>query len=82
MDSLFDMTPTNTYEPLPVRMRPTKLDHLYGQEKAIGKGTFLRAMVEKLSLIHILPDNTMVYPGHGPETNIGYEKQYNPFVGQ
>lgn len=47
MDSLFDMTPANTYEPLPVRMRPTKLDHLYGQEKAIGKGTFLRAMVEK-----------------------------------
>ena len=28
-------------------MRPTKLDHLYGQEKAVGKGTFLRAMVEK-----------------------------------
>lgn len=47
MDSLFDMTPTNTYEPLPVRMRPTKLDHLYGQEKTVGKGTFLRAMVEK-----------------------------------
>lgn len=47
MDSLFDMTPTNNYEPLPVRMRPTKLDHLYGQEKAVGKGTFLRAMVEK-----------------------------------
>ena len=47
MDSLFDLTPTNTYEPLPVRMRPTKLDHLYGQEKAVGKGSFLRAMVEK-----------------------------------
>ena len=47
MDSLFDLTPTNTYEPLPVSMRPTKLDHLYGQEKAVGKGTFLRAMVEK-----------------------------------
>ena len=47
MDILFDMTPTNTYEPLPVRMRPTTLDHLYGQEKAVGKGTFLRAMVEK-----------------------------------
>lgn len=47
MDSLFDMTPTNAYEPLPVRMRPTTLDHLYGQEKAVGKGTFLRAMVEK-----------------------------------
>ena len=47
MDSLFDLDPTNAYEPLPVRMRPTKLDHLYGQEKAVGKGTFLRAMVEK-----------------------------------
>ena len=47
MDSLFDLAPTNTYEPLPVRMRPTQLDHLYGQEKAVGKGTFLRAMVEK-----------------------------------
>ena len=47
MDSLFDLEPTNAYEPLPVRMRPTKLDYLYGQEKAVGKGTFLRAMVEK-----------------------------------
>ena len=47
MDSLFDLEPTQAYEPLPVRMRPTKLDHLYGQEKAVGKGTFLRAMVEK-----------------------------------
>lgn len=47
MDSLFDLEPTNAYEPLPVRIRPTKLDHLYGQEKAVGKGTFLRAMVEK-----------------------------------
>ena len=47
MDSLFDLEPKNAYEPLPVRMRPTKLDHLYGQEKAVGKGTFLRAMVEK-----------------------------------
>ena len=46
MDSLFDLEPTNAYEPLPVRMRPTKLDHLYGQEKAVGKGTFLRDMVE------------------------------------
>ena len=26
MDSLFDALPTNKYEPLPVRMRPTELD--------------------------------------------------------
>ena len=28
-----------------------------------------------------LPVDMMVYCGHGPSTNIGYEKQYNPFCG-
>lgn len=27
-----------------------------------------------------LPDNTKVYPGHGPVTSIGFEKMNNPFV--
>ena len=27
-----------------------------------------------------LPDETVVYPGHGPETTIGSEKVNNPFV--
>lgn len=29
-----------------------------------------------------LDDNTIVYPGHGPETTIGDEKLANPFVGK
>ena len=28
----------------------------------------------------VLPDDTRVYPGHGPETTIGAERQGNPFL--
>ncbi len=28
-----------------------------------------------------LPDDTVVYPGHGPVTTVGQEKRSNPFVG-
>lgn len=28
-----------------------------------------------------LPDETIVHPGHGPDTTIGRERQINPFVG-
>ena len=30
--------------------------------------------------IYTLPDDTVVYPGHGPETTVGVEKKSNPFV--
>lgn len=30
--------------------------------------------------IYTLPDNTILYNGHGPETTVGHEKKYNPFV--
>lgn len=30
--------------------------------------------------IYSLPDATTIYPGHGPTTSVGVEKQTNPFV--
>ena len=34
------------------------------------------------SKLFALSDDTMVYPGHGPETSIGDERLANPFVGR
>lgn len=36
-----------------------------------------KSIKEKL---YVLPDETVVYPGHGPNTTIGDEKTTNPFV--
>lgn len=30
--------------------------------------------------LFVLPDDVKVFPGHGPETTIGYEKRHNPFL--
>jgi hydroxyacylglutathione hydrolase len=30
--------------------------------------------------LFVLPDSCKVYPGHGPATSIGFEKQHNPFL--
>lgn len=43
-----------------------------------GSGaTLLRSIKEKLAM---LPDETMVLPGHGEQSDIGYEKMHNPFL--
>ncbi len=39
--------------------------------------TLLMSIKEKLL---VLPDDTVVYPGHGPSTTIGEEKRQNPFL--
>lgn len=54
MDSLFDTVEQKSFEPLAVRMRPTSLDDFFGQEKAVGKGTFLRAMIEQDTIPSLL----------------------------
>jgi len=39
--------------------------------------TLLASIREKLMT---LPDDTVVYPGHGPATTIGHERRHNPFL--
>jgi glyoxylase-like metal-dependent hydrolase (beta-lactamase superfamily II) len=41
--------------------------------------TLFRSIHEQL---FTLPDDYVVYPGHGPATTIGDERKYNPFVGE
>lgn len=40
--------------------------------------TLVRSIKDKL---WELPEDTLVYPGHGDSTTIGHEKKYNPFLG-
>jgi len=51
----------------------------------IGRTDFAGGSYERLiKSIHeklmVLPDETIVYPGHGPPTTIGDERQRNPFL--
>jgi glyoxylase-like metal-dependent hydrolase (beta-lactamase superfamily II) len=53
---------------------------------SIGRTDFPGGSFEKLrdgihQKLFGLADSTVVYPGHGPETTIGTEKNSNPFVG-
>ncbi|MFN8354836.1 MAG: MBL fold metallo-hydrolase [Spirosomataceae bacterium] len=41
--------------------------------------TLVESIQQKL---FTLADDMTVYPGHGPSTTIGYEKKWNPFVGE
>ena len=37
-------------------------------------------LLQSLQKLMELPNDTVVYPGHGPKTTIGHEKQFNPFI--
>ena len=54
-------------------------------EESVGRTDFptsstselIRSVKERL---FVLPEDTIVYPGHGGVTTIGHEKLYNPFI--
>lgn len=53
--------------------------------QSVGRSDFPTGSMSTLvhsvrRLVEELPEDTNVYPGHEEETDIGYEKQHNPFL--
>jgi len=46
----------------------------------LPSGDFNQLMKSIKTKLFTLPPNTIVYPGHGPETQIGYEMENNMFI--
>lgn len=64
--------------------------HVFGGDvlfrEGIGRTDFpdgdTAALVDSIhKKLFVLPDETIIFPGHGEPTTIGHEKQHNPFVG-
>ena len=52
---------------------------------SIGRTDFPGSSYEQLmhsiwDKLMVLPDDTRVFPGHGPESTIGFERRANPFL--
>ena len=51
---------------------------------SIGRTDFkegnMMLMIQSLRTLAQLPDDIVIYPGHGPSTTLGYELQTNPFL--
>jgi glyoxylase-like metal-dependent hydrolase (beta-lactamase superfamily II) len=45
-------------------------------------GSFEQILHSIRDTLFVLPDETVVVPGHGPETTIGEERENNPYVGR
>ena len=44
-------------------------------------GSSHAALIEGIKTkLMTLPEDTLVYPGHGPSTSIGHEKRHNPYI--
>jgi hydroxyacylglutathione hydrolase len=82
--------PGHTAGGIALRMRQPRQDVVFSGDSLFAQGIgrtdlpggdeqqLVEAITKKL---FSLPDDTVVYPGHGPATTIGEEKQGNPYLG-
>jgi hydroxyacylglutathione hydrolase len=54
-------------------------DSLFAGSMGGGNVSYRDALQSNLEKILILPNETIICPGHGPITTVGEEKQHNPF---
>lgn len=53
-------------------------------QESIGRtdlpGGDMGQLIHSLNELKKLPEDTLVYPGHGYQTTIGHEKDFNPYL--
>ena len=54
-------------------------DSLFAGSMGGGNVSYGDAVRNNLEKILVLPDDTIICPGHGPMTSVGEEKKHNPF---
>ena len=54
-------------------------DSVFAGSMGGGNVSYQDALRNNLEKILVLPDNTIICPGHGPMTTVGEEKKHNPF---
>ncbi len=80
-------TPGHTLGGIALYSRPDKIlftgDTIF--QGSVGRtdlpgGNHSQLLRSITSRILTLPDDVKIYPGHGPSTTVGYEKDHNPFI--
>jgi glyoxylase-like metal-dependent hydrolase (beta-lactamase superfamily II) len=69
----------NSPEPPRVLAGDTLFERSIGRTDLWG-GSYPQIIESIREKLLVLPDEVVVYPGHGPETTIGAEREHNPFL--
>jgi hydroxyacylglutathione hydrolase len=74
-----ELTDLNSLDPARLLAGDTLFQGSIGRTDLWG-GSFQQIIESIREKLLVLPDEMVVYPGHGPETSIGAEREHNPFL--